>query len=93
MDEWTMPNLDDTLRKAILDAFEAQKREPFMTLHVGVLNCVVHLAGKVDSLEERTAAEEIARLVPGVRGVVNRIESPGAPSPARIINLNLDEEN
>ncbi len=93
MDQWPMPNLDDALRKAILAAFEAENREPFMTLRVGVLNSVVHLAGKVDSLEERAAAEEIAQLVPGVRGVVNRIESPGAPSPARTINLNLDEEN
>jgi len=87
-----MPNLDENLRKAILAAFEAEDCESFLTLRVGVLNCIVHLAGKVASLDERTAAEEIAKLVPGVRGVVNRIESPGAPSPARTINLNLDNE-
>jgi hypothetical protein len=40
----------------------------------------------------RFAAEEFARQMPGVRGVVNRIEAPGAPSPAREINLDLKDE-
>jgi hypothetical protein len=40
-------------------------------------------------LPERGATEELAGQAPGVRGVVNRIEAPGAPSPAREINLDL----
>jgi osmotically-inducible protein OsmY len=56
---------------------------------VGVLNGVAHLAGAVDALAIRTAAEELVQRMEGVRGVVNRIEAPGAPSPAREINLDL----
>ena len=65
--------------------------QPLPNLRVGVLNGIVHLAGVVDSLPERGAAEELAGQVPGVRGVVNRIEAPGAPSPAREINLDLKQ--
>jgi len=61
-------------------------------LHVGVLNNIAHLAGKVDSLAKRAVAEEIAQSVVGVRGVVNRIEAPGAPSPARTVHLNLSDQ-
>lgn len=92
MTQWTMPNLDDDLREAILNALGSDKTAVFDNVRVGVLNGIAHLAGKVDSLEKRNAAEEISKLVPGVRGVVNRIESPGGPSPARTINLNLENE-
>ena len=79
---------DQDLRMAILSAFEVDDRVP-MNLRVGVLNGIAHLAGKADSLAVRAAAEELAWQVPGLRGVVNRIEAPGAPSPAREINLDL----
>ena len=88
----TLPNLDESLRAAILAAFAADDRTASADIRVGVLNQVAHLAGVVDSLAGRLAAEEIAGQVPGVRGVVNRIEAPGAPSPAREINLNLTNE-
>lgn len=87
-----MPNLDENLREAILHSLAADKSAAFTNIRVGVLNGIAHLAGNVDSLEKRNVAEEIAKLVPGVRGVVNRIESPGGPSPARTINLNLENE-
>lgn len=92
MTQWTPPNSDDALRQAILAEFSAEDRSAFENLRVGVLNCIAHLAGTVDSLEKRNTAEELAKKVPGVRGVVNRIESPGAPSPARTINLDLEDE-
>jgi hypothetical protein len=57
-----------------------------------VLNGVAHLAGIVASLEVRDAAEELAKNVCPVRGVVNRIEAPGAPSPARTVHLILENE-
>ena len=85
----TLSNSDESLRAAILAAFAADDRTASADLRVGVLNGIVHLAGSVDTLEKCTAAEEIAEESPGVRGVVNRIEAPGAPSPARTINLNL----
>lgn len=79
----------EDLRSAILADFMADSRIASSDLRVGVLNGIAHLAGKVDSLDQRRLAEEIAGQVPGVRGVVNRIEAPGAPSPARMINLDL----
>ncbi|MEW5870626.1 MAG: BON domain-containing protein [Chloroflexota bacterium] len=89
----TMPeslsNSDANLRAAILAAFAANAHIAGAGLRVGVLNGVVHLAGCVDTLEKRATAEELVSQVPGVRGVVNRIEAPGAPSPARTIHLNL----
>lgn len=82
---------DENLRATILGIFAADSRTATANLRVGVLNGVVHLAGAVLSLADRAAAEQLAGLAPGVRGVVNRIDAPGAPSPAREINLNLKE--
>ena len=82
---------DEILRTAILTAFEVDKRVASVDLRVGVLNGIAHLACSVDTLIERAVAEEIAQHVVGVRGVVNRIDAPGAPSPARIVNLNLND--
>lgn len=84
---------DDQLREAILAAFHADSRTASAGLRAGVLNGIAHLVGAVDSPETRTAAEEIAGGVPGVRGVVNRIEAPGAPSPARRIELDLPDKS
>ena len=89
MDQPILPNRDDELRASILTVFETDSSLSSDKLRVGVLNNIVHLAGTVESLEKRKTAEDIAKQVPGVRGVVNRIESPDAPSPARTVNLNL----
>lgn len=78
---------DHTLRSTILSKFAADRRIAFANLRVGVSNGVVHLAGTVASIEVYVAVAELAAGVPGVRGVVNRIEAPGAPSPARTIHL------
>lgn len=80
---------DESLRESILAIFAADNRTAQMDIRVGVLNGIVHLAGKVACLSERATVEELASQVSGVRGVVNRIEAPGAPSPARTINLEL----
>ena len=83
---------DESLRAAVLAVFAADSRTASTGLRVGVLNSIVHLAGMADSLAKRAAAEELAGRVPGVRGIVNRIEAPGAPSPARTVNLNFHDE-
>ena len=80
---------DESLRAAILAALAADSQTIDADLRVGVLNGIAHLAGTIDSLPNRAAAEELALDVLGVRGVVNRIKSPGAPSPARVVDLNL----
>lgn len=82
-------HLDERLRAAILAVLAAEVQTVGADLRVGVLNGIVHLAGRVDSLLKRTRVEELVHDVHGVRGVVNRIEAPGGPSPAREINLNL----
>ncbi len=86
------PNSDEDLRAAILATLAADQRTAGADLRVGVLNGIAHLAGAVGSLEERALAESLAKAVPGVRGVANRIEAPGGPSPAREINLDLKND-
>jgi osmotically-inducible protein OsmY len=81
---------DELLRAAVLAAFKSIESSPYAQVRVGVMNNIVHLAGTVNSSLERTAAEELVRNIPGVRGVVNRIAAPGAPNPAREINLDID---
>lgn len=83
------PEQDENLRAAILAALAADRCTAGAELRVGVLNGIAHLAGAVGALETRALAEDLAQGVPGVRGVANRIEAPGAPSPAREINLDL----
>lgn len=83
---------DEDLRAEILHVFAIDKRTASAALRVGVLNSIVHLAGVVSSLEVRDAAEQLAGRVRGVRGVVNRIEAPGAPSPGRTVHLNIQND-
>ena len=90
MTQHTVSIPDEILRVAILSVFAADSQTAFIDLRVGVLNGIAHLAGTVDSLSIRSAAEMIANQVVGIRGVVNRIEAPGAPSPSREVNLNLN---
>lgn len=80
---------DQKLRAALLKRLAADRRTSNAELRVGVVNGIVHLAGKTGDLSTRAAAAELAAEIPGVRGVVNRIEAPGAPSPARPIHLDL----
>jgi osmotically-inducible protein OsmY len=80
---------DESLRESLLAIFAADHHTAQMDIRVGVLSGIVHLAGKVASLSDRARVEELASQVSGVRGVVNRIEAPGAPSPTRTVNLEL----
>jgi osmotically-inducible protein OsmY len=80
---------DEKLRAAILSRFAADDRTAYANLRVGVLNGLVHLAGVVASIEIHLAAAELAQSLPGVRGVINRIEAPGAPRPDRTSHFDL----
>lgn len=86
-------NTDEKLRTAILSRFAMDERIAYANLRVGVLNGIAHLAGAVTSNEIRIIAAQLAEAETGVLGVVNRIEAPGAPSPARTINLKLNEDS
>lgn len=80
---------DTELREKILALFSTNSSQIFANLRVGVTHGIVHLAGYVDTLARRATAEEMVQNIHAVRGVVNRIEAPGAPSPSRSIQLNL----
>lgn len=82
------PAVDERLRTRIMRVLAQDERTLALEIRLGVLSGFAHLAGKVPSLELRALAEAIVAGVPGVRGVANRIEAPGAPSPARTVNLN-----
>lgn len=86
------PPVDEQLRAVILQALALDPRTLGLDIRVGVLGGFAHLAGKVPSLELRALAELIVSRVSGVRGVANRIEAPGAPSPARTVNLSPPDE-
>lgn len=90
MSNTPVQNRDEKMRAEILARFAADDRTAFANLRVGVLNGIAHLAGVAASIEARIIAAELAEDVPGIRGVVNRIEAPGAPSPSRAIHLTLD---
>ena len=81
---------DEKLREVILTDFVTDSLVSSTNLRVGVLNGIAHLAGAVDSMVKRETAEKLAKQVVGIRGVVNRIEAPGAPSPSRAVNLDLN---
>lgn len=83
------PNPDEQLRARIIQALMLDERTAALDLRVGVLNEIAHLAGQAPSLDIWNLTERIVLSVAGVRGVVNRIEAPGAPLPGRTIHLDL----
>lgn len=83
------PTFDEILRQKILACFAANDHISPANLRVGVANGIVHLAGCLATMDERRCADGIAASIPGVRGVVNRIEAPGAPCPARTVILHF----
>lgn len=80
---------DEQLRLAVLEALTARGKTGASEIRVGVINAIAHLGGNLPSLDLWNQAQEIAAQIPGIRGVVNRIEAPGAPAPSRIIHLDL----
>ena len=85
------PSTDEILRQSVLQALAANCQTAALDLRVGVLNAVAHMAGEAPSETVWRLAEAVAASVPGVRGVVNRIEAPGAPNPIRTINIPLGQ--
>lgn len=80
---------DQQLRQDVLELCAAQTFCAGRELHVGVMNSIVHLSGSLASCEDRSMLEQMVSSLAGVRGVVNRIEAPGAPVPARNIRLDI----
>lgn len=86
-------SLDEQLRQDVLDILQSNGLHDASGVRVGVLDGIVHLAGEASSRTAWEAVEQIVGRVNGVRGVVNRIQAPGAPSPSRTIQLEFDERS
>lgn len=84
---------DMKLRLAVMEKLAGDPRTGQANIRVGVLNGIVHLAGEAPTVETWCLAEILAEEVEGVRAVVNRIETAGAPSPARAIHLRFLKSN
>ena len=85
----TNPSSDEQLRIRIIQALMLDEHTAALDLRVGVLNDIAHLAGQAPSLDIWNLTERIVLGVTRIRGVVNRIEAPDAPHPARTIHLDL----
>ena len=92
MTEETTQNPDERMRKAVLKSLAADGSLSFSGVRVGVLNGIVHLAGVEPSFEIRQKPVEVTGRIHGVHGIVNRIDAPGAPLPARPVNLTLGKD-
>ena len=85
----TTQNSDEQLRTRIIQALTLDECTAASDLRVVVLNEIAHLAGQAPSLDIWNLTEGIVLGVTGIRGVVNRIDAPNAPLPARTIHLDL----
>ncbi len=65
---------DEDIMDSILSSLERDALVPEEQVSVIVHNGIVHLSGTVDSLLARSSAEDDARLVSGVKGIVNEID-------------------
>jgi osmotically-inducible protein OsmY/uncharacterized protein YrrD len=68
---------DEEVTIAVSQTLSRDERTHDLRILVSARHGVVTLNGELDSVEERSAAEEVAASVPQVRGVVNYIRAPG----------------
>ena len=81
---------DVKLRAQVIETIFANQQFNQLDIRVGVNKGIVHLAGSAPSLERRQDIEDYVRKISRVRAVVNRVDAPGAPSPSRLIKLNIN---
>jgi osmotically-inducible protein OsmY len=65
---------DFALKKKILVRLELAPESEYAGLQVSVQHGIVTLSGELDSGEKRSAAERTVKRIPGVKGLVDRIE-------------------
>jgi hyperosmotically inducible periplasmic protein len=78
--------VDDTkISMTVKSKLVAERPKNLTKVHVSVRNGIVTLSGNVDTDEQRTQAEKLARGVKGVQTVVNdiKVSSPPSASPRR----------
>jgi len=68
-------NIDDsTITTEVKGKLAVEKASSLTRVGVTTVNGVVHLTGVVESPATRNRAEDVARSVGGVRGVVNNLQ-------------------
>ena len=65
---------DKQLRQEILDVFQWEPRVEAAHIDVRVQRGIVTLTGRVETEDEKLAAEHATRHVDGVRGIAQQIE-------------------
>jgi osmotically-inducible protein OsmY/uncharacterized protein YrrD len=78
---------DDELEQAITQALAADPRTRGAQIRVYSWLGNVHLDGEVPTNEARSAAEQVAAAMPGVRGVVNFLSVEGVPALVEVERL------
>lgn len=73
------PVSDEDIADSLLSALGRDALVPKDQVSVKVERGIVHLAGVVDSSLARSSAEDDARLIMGVKGIVNEIEVASGP--------------
>jgi osmotically-inducible protein OsmY len=70
---------------AIIHAIESrlllEESIPYRAVRVSVVDGIVNVTGALDTILERRRVVDLVMATPGVRGVVNRIESPESSRP------------
>jgi CBS domain-containing protein len=70
----TMARSDDTIRKDVVEAVGVLGEETIADFEVEVKDAVVHLEGTADRRSTHEAAVKLAGRVPGVVGIVDRMD-------------------
>ncbi|MGH9753933.1 MAG: BON domain-containing protein [Blastocatellia bacterium] len=66
---------DERIRKNVNDRLTDDTDIDASDIEVGVNNCIVTLRGSVDSLWDKRRAEDVAKSIPGVKGVNNKLRA------------------
>lgn len=66
---------DGSLIRAVQGELLGETDIPYQSVHVSVIDGIVSLTGRVDTVLDRRRVAELARTTSGVRGVVNRIDT------------------
>lgn len=66
---------DERIRKNVTERMADDTDLDASDIEVGVENGAVTLSGSVDSLWDKRRAEDIAKSVPGVRGINNKLRA------------------
>ena len=80
---------DERIRKNVTERMADDTDLDATDIEVGVRNGAVTLSGSVDSLWDKRRAEDIAKSIPGVRGINNKLRASMASQTTPIEDLGL----